>query len=130
MYLGQLSKITSNHNNLRTDFMEGVVKELPKVGDTFQIVGEGLEYGMRVIHTTEIKSIDQLNEDTVEFKTRNSTYHLRVKGYLGEDGSQKYIEEKDKGEPPEGTRPNIALQVEDGILIAMLGDRNDTESGD
>lgn len=71
-----LTKIRSVHENLRTDTMEGRVQALPRVGETFYIFGVGIEFGTRLIYTTEVKEIRSINKNTIEFKTKNSTYRL------------------------------------------------------
>jgi len=70
-YKCTLIKIESNHNNLRTNEMEGVCTDLPEVGKRFLIFGEGLEFGHRVITTTRVQEV----EGHV-FRTKNSTYEL------------------------------------------------------
>lgn len=76
-YKVKLTKIRSNHSNLRTDTVEGVVQNLPEVGSTLQLVGEGLEFGNRLVYTTEIKNVEQI-DNTYQFNTLNSVYKLEV----------------------------------------------------
>lgn len=77
----KLTKIESNHNNLRTNEIEGVSLDLPEVGKSFYLVGESLTEGMdaRVVTTTEIKSLEKTDNEYT-FKTLNSTYKLEVLG--------------------------------------------------
>lgn len=77
MYKVKLTKIRSNHSNLRTDTVEGETQKLPVLGEIFQMVGEGLSFGSRMIWTTEVKNIEQI-ENIYQFNTRNSTYKLEV----------------------------------------------------
>jgi len=76
-----LTKVESNHNNLRTNEIEGLTLELPTVGKGFNMSGEPLDKAMsvRVINTTEIKEIEG-SENDFTFKTLNSTYKLKVLG--------------------------------------------------
>lgn len=78
-----LTKIESNHSNLRTNDIVGQTLYLPKVGQSFHLVGESLTPGLthRIINTTEIKEVEKTGEMTYIFKTQNSTYGLAVTGY-------------------------------------------------
>lgn len=78
MKLGTLEKIESSHNNLRTNSMNGYFEEFPKVGEPFRILGKGLEFGTRIIHTTPITEILEEKEDLIVFKTLNSTYRVSL----------------------------------------------------
>lgn len=69
----KLTKITSAHNNLRTNEVVGKCCELPKVGEIFVMYAEGLEYGTRMISTSPVKEVHELG-----FKTENSEYKLEV----------------------------------------------------
>lgn len=81
VYNVRLTKIKSNHTNLRTDEVEGQTLTLPEVGKAFILVGESLTPGGdgRYVYTTEIKSIEKLGE-SYRFNTLNSTYQLDVLG--------------------------------------------------
>jgi hypothetical protein len=74
-----LTKIKSNHSNLRTDTVEGVVLDLPEKGKSIVLVGKPLIVGMdaRVVATTEIQNVEKLGEE-YQFVTLNSTYKLKV----------------------------------------------------
>lgn len=77
----KLTKIESNHNNLRTNDMVGTTAQIPEVGHEFIILGESLSFkgGARVIHTTEIKDVKlDLANKKMTFQTQNSTYDLEV----------------------------------------------------
>ena len=79
VYYALLTKIDSNHSNLRTNEVEGVTGNLPEVGKSFTLAGESLTEGadVRIISTTEIKSVD-IKYNTIVFKTKNSTYQLDI----------------------------------------------------
>ena len=81
VYIVKLTKIESNHDHLRTNEVEGVTNILPEVGKNFTLIGEPLTDGanVRIINTTEIKSVDK-EENTIIFKTLNSTYQLDILG--------------------------------------------------
>ena len=75
-----LKKIQSNHNNLRTNEVEGYTLTLPKTGISLVLTGESLTPGMtaRLVHTTEIKEVEKTSDKEFVFKTQNSTYQLTV----------------------------------------------------
>lgn len=75
-----LTKIESNHTNLRTDVIEGETAELPTQGKDFVLLGEGLEFGTRIVRTTPIREILKFSETLMEFKTQNSRYKLEIVG--------------------------------------------------
>ena len=77
----KIIKIASNHNNVRTPTMEGDCADIPRVGEPFTITGKSLSFsgGIRVIETTQVKSIIKIRENYYEFKTLNSTYGLEIK---------------------------------------------------
>jgi len=63
--------------NLRTDFMEGMFYEPPKVGEGFKIYGDGIRYGTRMIYTSDVKNIElQTNGYTIHTIT-GSTYGIQ-----------------------------------------------------
>lgn len=76
-YMVKLTKIRSDHQNLRTDEIKGATLTLPEKGKSFQLFGEGLEFGTRVVTTTEIQVVDKIGNE-YEFSTLNSTYKLEV----------------------------------------------------
>lgn len=80
-YKVKLTKLQSNHNNLRTDSVEGFSLELPEVGKSFQLVGDPLTAGalFRGVFTTEIKNVERMGNEFV-FHTMNSKYKLEVLG--------------------------------------------------
>jgi hypothetical protein len=75
----RLTKIKSNHNNLRTDVIEGHAENLPILGEDFFMHAAPLaivpETGraLRFIRTTPVTSITE-----VGFNTANSEYKLEV----------------------------------------------------
>jgi hypothetical protein len=81
VYKVKLTKVESNHNNLRTNEIEGITQELPSVGKSFQLVGESLTQGMnaRIVYTTEIQFVENMGNEYM-FKTLNSTYKVEVLG--------------------------------------------------
>lgn len=80
-YKVKLTKIESNHGNLRTNEVEGLSWDLPTIGDNFSVIGDSLTEGMdaRVVTTTEIKSVEHFDTHCI-FKTLNSTYKLEILG--------------------------------------------------
>lgn len=75
----KLTKIKSNHSNLRTDVIEGVTFKLPEVGDSFSLFGEplNLAFDCRAVYTTEIKVCERIGNE-IQFTTVNSIYKLEV----------------------------------------------------
>lgn len=116
-----LEKVTSNHENLRTNVIEGVA-ELPKVGYDFYIFGEGIDYGIRNIHTTEVKELKKISPDTLEFKTRNSTYSLKIKAAIGEnrDALNEYLSQVNKGMPEGDITPNLLFVLDDDLIASLM----------
>ena len=74
----KLTRITSNHNNLRTDSVEGETEQLPTPGEDFVLLGVGLEFGTRMVRTTPVGEVMNLSEKEMEFKTKNSHYRLEL----------------------------------------------------
>ena len=77
MYKVKLTRVKSNHNNLRTDEMIGMTDRFPTKGKTVEVFGEGLVFGMRLIHTTPVKEVEVIDNEYL-FHTKNSTYKLEV----------------------------------------------------
>lgn len=80
MYHATLKKIESNHNNLRTDMVSGLVPALPVVGaQFFMYSNEALTPGAvgRYIYTSQIQEVrlDLMTGETI-FRTENSLYSL------------------------------------------------------
>jgi hypothetical protein len=64
-------------NSLRTKYVIGEYLELPKPGDPFIFVSEGLEEDeIRIIKTSKVKEGLRDGTGTVTFRTENSTYQL------------------------------------------------------
>ena len=83
MITGQLTKIRSNHSNVRTDTMIGTAGSIPEVGQVFVIVnGNPIETDKgqsgRMIQTTEVIDVVKLNAFQYMFKTQNSEYRFDV----------------------------------------------------
>ena len=80
MYKVRLTKIESNHNNLRTDTIEGCTAKLPQVREPFCMYAEPIDpdASVRFIKTTLVAEITSPVVGEFEFKTKNSTYRLTV----------------------------------------------------
>jgi len=78
-YKVRLTKIKSNHNNIRTSTVEGVTYKLPEVGDTFTLFAEPLDphFDLRGVYTTEVKLVERIGNE-FQFSTANSTYKLEL----------------------------------------------------
>lgn len=76
----KLTRVKSNHQNLRTDEIVGKCSHLPKVGSSFAMVAPPLEFGnIRGVWTTEIVSCEYDEAARIfSFTTANSEYRLEV----------------------------------------------------
>ena len=75
----KLKKISSSHNNLRTDVVEGVCLSFPEVGESFCMLSSPLVSGsVRTIRTSKIKSIEQLKSNIYSIITQNSQYEVEL----------------------------------------------------
>jgi hypothetical protein len=78
----KLTRIQSTNDNLRTPSVEGVAQEIPRVDSRFLMFSKGLEFGTRLVCTTEVKEVVLIDSteltDTYRFTTQNSEYELRV----------------------------------------------------
>lgn len=69
-------KISNNHNRLRTDEIEGQTDELPVEGKPFIMLGEGLEFGVRIINTSVVEKVEKVfNLYTIETQS-GSVYQV------------------------------------------------------
>lgn len=83
---GKLTRIGSNHQNMRTDAAEGVFETLPTVGECFLMLGKGLtkingKESTRMIQTSPVIEVETKGFDLYSytwFKTKNSEYKLEV----------------------------------------------------
>lgn len=76
----RLTRLQSNHNNLRTDTIVGEAVGIPMVGSNFVMVADALVEGhdYRLVTTTLIKAVMQPEEKVYEFATANSSYRVEV----------------------------------------------------
>lgn len=84
----RLYKITSTHQNVRTDIIDGVAPSLPEPGQSFCLWGKGLEFGTRMVATTPVLDTATIDGEIILFKTKNSTYTLLIEGKIEEDTIQ------------------------------------------
>lgn len=84
LYKVKLTKVRSTHTKLRTDEVEGGTSDLPQIGENFVLLGQGLEFGSRIITTTEVKSVEKIKNEYM-FSTLNSTYKLEVLAEINSD---------------------------------------------
>lgn len=84
MYKVKITKISTNPNAMRTPDMVGICQELPKEGEIFIMLGEGLEFGTRCFNTSVIKSIVQEGNLFI-LQTQNSVYHVENLGEVDGD---------------------------------------------
>ena len=77
---GKLTRLTSNHNILRTDDITGSFMYMPAQGDQFTIVGTSLTAtsNHRIVTTSPIQLVIRISETELEFRTLNSHYKLEV----------------------------------------------------
>lgn len=74
----RLTKKMSNHQHLRTDWVEGETGDLPTIGECFVMFAKPLDPAadIRGIKTTPVISLEYLGNNTIMFKTANSIYAL------------------------------------------------------
>ncbi len=94
-YKCKLIKVVSEHENLRTQEVEGITGKLPKVGERFRLLGKGLEFGFRDVTTSIIQEL--IDDET--FRTEFSTYKLVNVEAINSDESKNLTAEYDNGEP-------------------------------
>lgn len=81
MYYATLKRIESNHNNVRTDTVDGLIPELPVVGKPFFMYSEEVltpDTNIRSIYTfSEVVEV-KFNEENgdIVFRTQNSLYAI------------------------------------------------------
>ena len=70
----------ANGSALRTSDVDGVAGDLPEVGSSFVMFAKSLdpELDMRVVSTSEVRSVEELGPGVSQFTTLNSTYRLEV----------------------------------------------------
>lgn len=82
MYKVKLTRIKSDHSNLRTDTVDGECEELPKTGKSFVMTGPPLnpDAVMRVVETSEVLLVDwtEYEDKIIDFNTMNSMYRLEI----------------------------------------------------
>jgi hypothetical protein len=81
MYSVRLIKVTSNHENLRTNETVGLSHDLPEMGQPFTLLGDPLtsSAGVRVIRTTPVVKVDVIGtsmKGMAIFETENSVYKV------------------------------------------------------
>lgn len=80
-YKVTLYKVESTHDRVRTDTIEGSCSKLPNIGHPFVMFAEPLEakFDYRWFCSTRVTNCSFASEeDTYLFKTKNSTYRLKV----------------------------------------------------
>ena len=79
IYNCKLTRISSNHDAVRTDEVIGWCEELPVEGKPFHMQGPPLYSGdLRDVETTTIVSTKATNWGEVEFHTANSHYKFEL----------------------------------------------------
>lgn len=78
----KLTRLSSKHDSLRSTEVVGWTGELPQVGLCFEMAAPPLieaAGNVRYVHTTPvIEMTEPVAGEEFVFKTRNSTYHLKV----------------------------------------------------
>ncbi len=86
----KLTKLSNNHNNLRTKEVIGSADKLPVVGERFVMTSRPLDQGasVRLISTSPVTGIYHdfnLHSELYTIKTENSTYLIEVLDKHGQD---------------------------------------------
>jgi hypothetical protein len=76
----KLTKLESNHKNLRTESIVGEAALIPTAGLCFRVVGKSLTAGLthRLVTTSEVQSVYEHSNNKYIFHTLNSKYELEV----------------------------------------------------
>ncbi len=77
-YNVKLTKVDSTNQNLRSSEILGWAHDLPEYGKRFEMYSAPVDPDMdlRVISTSPVAEIIGQDDETVVFKTQNSTYKL------------------------------------------------------
>ena len=81
MHKVTLTKIESNHNNVRSDVIEGECVRLPAIGEPFTMAAKPLDpdASFRWFCSTRVTNVTFGNgKDEYLFRTLNSLYKLKV----------------------------------------------------
>ena len=81
MYKVKIEKISNNPNKFRTSSMEGLAPRLPTTGESFIVLGEGLNEGIRTFNTSMVKDFSRSQEESYtvyQVQTLNSIYKVTV----------------------------------------------------
>jgi len=74
-----LTRVASNHKNLRTTEIMGVYSKLPTVGEAFTLLGQGLTPNtIRTVITTAVSQVIKITDYEYKFTTHNSVYKLKI----------------------------------------------------
>lgn len=72
-----LTRLSSNHEKLRTSEIQGWTNDVPREGHPFQMTAPPLEVGShRLVWTTPVTEVTKVGESSFLFKTANSSYKL------------------------------------------------------
>ncbi len=73
----KLTKIKSNHNNVRDDIVNCLTCSDIVLGRSVVLTAESRDFkgGVRLIETTPLVAFDKLNETTVEIKTESGSIY-------------------------------------------------------
>lgn len=84
MYNVKFTKVHNNHNRVRTDEIVGITKNLPKEGEIFVLIGEGLEFGTRVVNTSPVKMLLENENNPGEYLLHTESGSIYQVNILGE----------------------------------------------
>lgn len=77
MYQVRVTKLSDNKNAMRTESIEGEAQNLPEIGKSFVVIGEGLEFGHRLFNTSMVQNIEERDNKLI-IKTLNSLYQVEI----------------------------------------------------
>lgn len=82
IYKVKLTKIQSDHNNIRSNEIIGVTSFLPKMGERFLMLSEALDKSQganaRYIETSPITNIFKVSDNIMTLHTTYSIYELEI----------------------------------------------------
>lgn len=74
----KLTQLDESPTGIRNMEAIGECTKLPVVNETFKMVGNGLEFGTRMIWTSIVQTVDKISDKIYNFQTMNTNYRLDI----------------------------------------------------
>ena len=78
MFKARMTKLLSNHDNLRDGVVEGDLRSLPVVGEGVIITSPREDGLIRYVSTSPVDNIHHKEDGSYVILTKNSTYRLEI----------------------------------------------------